>query len=843
MAGESAPTTFGEALVRLMQRGAGTRGAKWTIEALASEIDVSPDTIGLWRNNNTLPRSANYTSMLRALGLDRDRGEDAAEISLLDDLLAKARKSGRPETAFLHVATKFPVTLDRPIAREDVNIFLKKAIFSDGMRLIVIRAPGGAGKSIAVRSWVDQREKDLRERFAKIFLWSFYRQGQTPEFVTIDPLFDTLAPFLGGALRSSDSARAKALVCLERLQREPVLLVIDGVEALQYPPGDELRREGRFKDDDAQDFFSQLAELEQGACIITSRIEIAFDRSKLHERVRQWELPRLTKAEGLALVRGMGLNGSDDELVRYVEGCQGHPLALSLACTFVRRAFKDRLPSLSEISLNAPSSLPGAKLAERILAGYLAWLPPAEAALLTVCGLFVQPVESELVYRLTNALLGERAFRFDLLQNLRWFRFHLATLRSTQLVYEDEDDLIDTHPLIKEYLGTLLERNHNEMWRTANRAMYALLAEYDAPDWQLRRIVFGCRGGLAQRAFAEVYQHAFSMSAGTLKRDSEVSYGAILYALNAFFCGGSASGIDPSLESEAKQVLLLDAISLVTALRGYADQQLPLLFSAARSLHGIDDIGAIRIAYAETRYHRMAGNLAASKKGFERLFQLATVRCNLSLEVGALRNACAYSFYIGSFEEARKLSECGEAKTYVGDWRVDPIGFVNNPVVMLSGYGALASIMLNELSRAASARERMRAAVAYSGDPHSAAIAAFIETILADFGLEPDKIATYAEKFERLAAAGELTQWLIAANILRAFVTGTPSVDFARLIRRWTETGARLFLPYWDALAAESSAKHGDLASAAEFAVHGLRIAHQTGEIWINPRLQRYLLS
>ena len=827
--------SFGDELINLMEAD------DWTNESLAEEINVSTDSISLWRNNKSLPSPPNYARLLDEIGLDRDRDADTEQISRLDHLLAEARAKKRTPSEFLGDTNRFPSSAPSPIVREKVDKLLDAEILSNDPKIVVIHAPGGSGKTTSVRNWIDRREGKLRSRFDKVFLWSFYRQGQTPEFVTVDPLFEALVLFLGGTISPSDSTRAKALKCIAELRKESVLLVIDGVEAIQYPPGDELRREGRFKDDDTQDFFLQLLNVQHGACVITSRIETAFNRPASEASVVQWELPELTHPEGIALIRGSGIDGTDEELLQYVEGCQGHPLALMLVCNFIRRAYKNRLPSWSEVSLNAPNSLPGAKLAERILSGYLSWLPPAERALLSICGLFDHPIECDLVFQLTNALISETAFRFDKLHNLRWFRFHLQTLRSTLLIYEDDHDFIDTHPLIREYLGALLESEQPELWRAANRAMYALLSERREDDWQLRRIVFGCRGGLADRAFVEAYQPRFSISAGTLQRDMTVSYGAILYAVNAFFKGGSTAGLNARLQPEVQQVLLLDAISLVTALRGYADPQLPILFSTARSLTDINDAGVIRVAYAETRYFRMAGEFSASKRAYKRLFHLAEGRKDAGLEVGAFRNACAHSFYVADFAEARRLSEIGEGKKYNEDWRVDPIGFVNNPVVMLAGYGSLASAMLDDWEAATMARERMRAAVARSGDPHSAAIALFIETMLCDLGLETNRLDETAQRFEQLAAAGELTQWLIAANILRAYAADAPAADFTRLISRWNETGARLFLPYWNAMAADSARKIGEAQAAVEFAARGLDIAHQTGETWANPRLQAHL--
>jgi hypothetical protein len=107
--------------------------------------------------------------------------------------------------------------------------------------------------------------------------------------------------------------------------------------------------------------------------------------------------------------------------------------------------------------------------------------------------------------------------------------------------------------------------------------MYELLLDSKDDIWSIRRIVFGCRGEFVQRAFDEVYEPRFSKFKGTLSPDTTGSYSQILYALSAFFKRGSASELVPGLTRIAKRTILLDAMSYITTLRGYADQHLPTL--------------------------------------------------------------------------------------------------------------------------------------------------------------------------------------------------------------------------------------------------------------------------
>jgi hypothetical protein len=212
---------------------------------------------------------------------------------------------------------------------------------------------------------------------------------------------------------------------------------------------------------------------------------------------------------------------------------------------------------------------------------------------------------------------------------------------------------------------------------------------------------------------------------------------------------------------------------------------------------------------------------------------------NKSVLIGAYRNATAYYFYIGEFGRAKALADEGERTGYRGDWRTDPLGFVNNPLVMLPGYRALACAMLGQGIEVQLAATEMRRAAELIADVHSRAIAAFIEAILSDLGHHDLPLSETAARFERLAAEGELSQWLVAANLLRAAAGNAAASEFERLIRRWSDTGAKLFLPYWHALAAEACERTADLESVHEFSARGLAAARRTGEQWVNARLQR----
>src|ERR1700688_957245 len=267
--------SFGTQLTNLMKSRAGTASdRKWTDEALAAQVGVEPETIANWRRSRSLPTRKNYQLLLNGFGLDRDDPRQHETIHALDDALPREKRQNNElhGEQFIFFATAFPTTANLPIARESIETWLDKNVITRQVGLCVLTASGGSGKTTTLRNWISNKRDVLESRFQRVFLWSSYRQGQTAEFISIDAFFEALVSFLRIRSRPADNTRTKMLACLEALRQKSILIVADGVEALQYPPGEDGSKVGRFKDNDAQEFLSAVADLTTTAIIVTSRI-------------------------------------------------------------------------------------------------------------------------------------------------------------------------------------------------------------------------------------------------------------------------------------------------------------------------------------------------------------------------------------------------------------------------------------------------------------------------------------------------------------------------------------------------------------------------------------------
>jgi len=375
---DASESSFGEILTHLMSARPPKGHDRWTDGMLAGRIATTTATIANYRRGRSWPSAKTLRAIVSVLGLERDNPEHQSTIIDLEDALERRSPIASPnvDKSLFHFASSFPSLVTSPIRRSDISEWLDISLIEKRKGLLSLIASGGSGKTTAVRSWLEENKQALRKRFSRVFLFSFYRQGQTREFVDVDLLFEALAVFLRIKVKPSDSTRAKARACLNALLTQSVLLVIDGIESLQVPPGGESTRIGRFKNDDAQEFFDALSMMTISASIVTSRVPVVLSNRDGVDQTAQFLVRQLSQGEAIALLRSYGIDGSDDEIVKYVAACRGHALTLSLVGTFIQRAYKDGLPSLDELSLNETGVIPEAARAERVMAGYLAWLPP-----------------------------------------------------------------------------------------------------------------------------------------------------------------------------------------------------------------------------------------------------------------------------------------------------------------------------------------------------------------------------------------------------------------------------------------------------------------------------------
>ena len=201
----------------------------------------------------------------------------ADEEALFDEVLGSLIERGS-------MLTKVP-RLERKIApsrilrhspkilfgREECLDALDAAWKKPTLNVYTLVAWGGVGKTSLVAHWVSARLAAKGwpgvERY---FDWSFYSQGTGESRQTSSDLFIQEAlTFFGDPdpIKGSPWERGERLAGL--IRRHRTLLVLDGIEPLQYPLND--AQAGRLKDQALEALLQGLAADNPGLCIVTTR--------------------------------------------------------------------------------------------------------------------------------------------------------------------------------------------------------------------------------------------------------------------------------------------------------------------------------------------------------------------------------------------------------------------------------------------------------------------------------------------------------------------------------------------------------------------------------------------
>jgi hypothetical protein len=157
---------------------------------------------------------------------------------------------------------KLPVTGSDVFGREEDFAFLNDAWTNKDVNVVTIVAWGGIGKSTLVNHWL-RRMAAEHYRFAQlVFGWSFYRQGTSGGSSSADEFLDAALTWFGDPEPRLGTDWEKGERLAKLIAQRRTLLVLDGLEPLQNPPGSQ---EGRLREPSLQALLRELAAFNAGA--------------------------------------------------------------------------------------------------------------------------------------------------------------------------------------------------------------------------------------------------------------------------------------------------------------------------------------------------------------------------------------------------------------------------------------------------------------------------------------------------------------------------------------------------------------------------------------------------
>jgi hypothetical protein len=377
-----------------------------------------------------------------------------------------------------------------------------------------------------------------------VFGWSFYRQGTGRGSSSADEFLDAALTWFGDPDPRIGTAWEKGERLAKLMSHRRTLLILDGLEPLQNPPGPQ---EGRVRGPALQALLRELAAFNTGLCVVTTRIPVADIADHEHTSVLRRDLEQLTSDSGAKLLRALGVKGQEAELRNASDEFSGHGLALTLMGSYLADAYDGDIRYREEVSKHLAHDVRQGVHAQKVMESYQTWFGEGpELSILRMLGLFDRPADEEAICALLKSppIPGLTESLTDLSPS-EW-RTILARLRRARLLAAEDSRRprqLDAPPLIREYFGEQLHNQRAEAWKESNRRLYhhyrslapQLPDSFRAMEPLFLAVICACNAGLFRAALHEVYIPRIQRENTFFAANVLNARGALLSVLAHFF--------------------------------------------------------------------------------------------------------------------------------------------------------------------------------------------------------------------------------------------------------------------------------------------------------------------
>jgi NACHT domain len=218
-----------------------------------------------------------------------------------DSRVGIRKPPGRVTPKKISVAS-LPVTGSDVFGREEDIAFLDDAWTNQDVNVVTIAAWAGVGKSTLVNHWLRRMATDQYRSAELVFGWSFYRQGTSGGSSSADEFLDAALDWFGDADPRLGTAWEKGERLAKLVAHRRTLLLLDGLEPLQNPPGP---HEGRLREPSLQALLRELAAFNKGLCVITTRTLVADLADHERTSTLHRDLEQLSSDAGAKLLQAL----------------------------------------------------------------------------------------------------------------------------------------------------------------------------------------------------------------------------------------------------------------------------------------------------------------------------------------------------------------------------------------------------------------------------------------------------------------------------------------------------------------------------------------------------------
>jgi len=378
----------------------------------------------------------------------------------------------------------------------------------------------------------------------RVYGWSFYSQGAAEgKQVSADPFIASALEWFGDPDPTRGSPWDKGERLAELVRKQRTLLILDGLEPLQYPPG-ELG--GRLKDAGLQSLLRELARHNHGLCIITTRLEVDNLKEFNGTSMETIDLGNLSAEAGAELLKNFGVTGTDGELKEAINEFDGHALALTLLGSYLAVAYHGDIRQRDKVTKLMKEKKQGGH-AIRVMESYEKWFAgKPELDILRIMGLFDRPAPSSAVEAIkAKPAIEGLTTELQKLSHEDW-QYAVNNLRSARLLAPEDPnspDTLDAHPLIREHFGEKLKESNLSAWKEAHSRLYEYYRNSQPKEYPetleemaplFAAVAHGCQAGRYQEALREVFYRRMDREEGFVAHKLG-AMGALLATLAGFF--------------------------------------------------------------------------------------------------------------------------------------------------------------------------------------------------------------------------------------------------------------------------------------------------------------------
>ena len=296
---------------------------------------------------------------------------------------------------------RLPVTGSDVFGREEDIAFLDDAWANQEVNVVTIVAWAGVGKSTLVNHWFRRMATEHYRSAELVFGWSFYRQGTSGGTSSADEFLDAALTWFGDPDPRLGTVWEKGERLAKLVAHRRTLLVLDGLEPLQNPPGPQ---EGRLREPSLQALLRELAAFNTGLCVITTRLPVADLSDHEGSSALRCHLEHLSSHAGASCSERWAYKGDEAELRSASDEFSGHCLALTLLGSYLTDAYNGDIRSLNEVSGHLADDVRQGAYARKVMKSYQTWFGEGpELSVLRMLGLFDRPAEEKAIAALLKS--------------------------------------------------------------------------------------------------------------------------------------------------------------------------------------------------------------------------------------------------------------------------------------------------------------------------------------------------------------------------------------------------------------------------------------------------------